>query len=173
MAAALIGHLFEVPAESMRATIRTFRGLEHRLEPVLTARGVRFVNDSKATTVDATLKALQSFSKTIVLIIGGKDKGGDFSALRRDIRARVRTLVLIGESKDKIRKGLEGAAPIVETGSMKEAVARSFAAARSGDVVLLAPACASFDWFRNYEQRGRVFKSAVRGLDKRLRKERP
>jgi UDP-N-acetylmuramoylalanine--D-glutamate ligase len=173
MAAALIGHLFEVPAESMRATIRTFRGLEHRLEPVLTVRGVRFVNDSKATTVDATLKALQSFSRTIVLIIGGKDKGGDFGALRRDIRARVRTLVLIGESKDKIRKGLEGAAPIVETGSMKEAVARSFAAARSGDVVLLAPACASFDWFRNYEQRGRVFKSAVRALDKRLRKERP
>jgi len=173
MAAALIGHVLGVPAEAMRATIRAFRGLEHRLEPVLTARGVRFVNDSKATTVDATLKALQSFPGRIVLIIGGKDKGGDFRALRREIRARVRSLILIGDSKDKIRKGIEGAAPIVEAGSMKEAVARGFAAARPGDVVLLAPACASFDWFLNYERRGRVFKSAVRSLERRLRKERP
>jgi UDP-N-acetylmuramoylalanine--D-glutamate ligase len=172
MAAVLIGHRFGVRPDAMRTSIRAFRGLEHRLEPVLTARRVRFVNDSKATTVDATLKALQSFRERIVLLIGGKDKGGDFRLLRREVRARVRTLILIGDSKDKIRRGLAGAAPIAEADSMKEAVARGFAAARPGDVVLLAPACASFDWFRNYEQRGRVFKSEVRALGRRLGKER-
>lgn len=172
MAAALIGHALGAPVEAMRTAIRSFHGLEHRLEPVLTLRRVRFVNDSKATTVDATLKALQSYPGPIVLLIGGKDKGGDFTLLRREIRAHVRTLVLIGDSKDKIRKGIGGTAPIVEASTMKEAVARGFAAARPGDVVLLAPACASFDWFKNYEERGRVFKGELRALEKRLRKER-
>ena len=172
MAACLIGHALGAPAEAMRSAVRAFRGIEHRLEPVLSLRRVRFVNDSKATTVDATLKALQSFPGPIVLLLGGKDKGGDFRLLRREMRARVRTVVLIGDSKDKIRKGIEGAAPAIETGSMREAVVRGFEAARPGDVVLLAPACASFDWFKNYEERGRVFKREVRALDRRLGEER-
>jgi UDP-N-acetylmuramoylalanine--D-glutamate ligase len=172
MAASLIGHALGAPVEAMRSAVLAFRGIEHRLEPVLRLGRVRFVNDSKATTVDATLKALQSFPGPIVLLLGGKDKGGDFRLLRREIRSRVRTVVLIGDSKDKVRAGIGGAAPAVEAGSMREAVARGFEAARPGDVVLLAPACASFDWFRDYEERGRVFKREVRALERRLRKER-
>lgn len=172
MAACLIGHSLGAPAAAMRDAVLDFRGIEHRLEPVLSVRHVRFVNDSKATTVDATLKALQSFPGPIVLLLGGKDKGGDFRLLRRELRARARAVVLIGDSKDKIREAIAGAAPVVEAGSMREAVVRAFEAARPGDVALLAPACASFDWFRNYEERGRVFKREVRALGRRRNKER-
>jgi len=164
MAAALIGRLFDVPATVQRAAIRDFRGLEHRLEDVLTIRGVRFVNDSKATTVDATLKALASFTRPLVLILGGRHKGGDLSPLRRAARGRVRRAILVGEAADKIETALAGAVPTERAGTYRDAVRRAFDAAVRGDVVLLAPACTSWDMFRDFEERGRVFKREVRRL---------
>ena len=164
MAAGLVGHIFGVPAPSMRGSIKTFHGLEHRLEKVLTIKGVAFVNDSKATTVDATIKALQSFEAKIVLILGGRDKGADFRKLRRWIRERAKDVVLIGEAADKIARAIKGARPLHRAASMKEAVRTGYSLAAGGEVVLLAPACTSFDWFRNFEDRGRVFKKEVRAL---------
>ena len=164
MAAALIGHLFGVPAAGIRRSVLPFRALEHRLEDVLVFRGVRFVNDSKATTVDATLKALASFDRKIVLILGGRDKGGDFSLLRRAVRAKARAVVLVGECAGKIEVALGDAVPMEHAGDYREVVRKAFAAARSGDVVLLAPAATSWDMFRNFEERGRTFKREVRKL---------
>lgn len=164
MAAALVGRSLGVSPARLRSSIRGFPGLEHRLERVLTLHGVEFVNDSKATTAEATIKALESFAGQIVLILGGRDKGADFSLLRRPVRQRVKALVLIGEAREKIRRALEGAAPIEETASLRGAVTLAFAAADPGDTVLLAPACTSFDMFRNFEHRGRAFKNEVRRL---------
>jgi UDP-N-acetylmuramoylalanine--D-glutamate ligase len=172
MAAALVGHLFGVPAARIRGSILSFRGLEHRLENVLTVRGVRFVNDSKATTVEATLKALQSFDRKIILILGGRDKGSDFTLLRRPLRARVRTALLIGEAAGKIEAALRETVPLERVASYREAVRTAFERAVRGDVVLLAPACTSWDMFRNFEERGRTFKSEVRRLAARLRRDR-
>jgi UDP-N-acetylmuramoylalanine--D-glutamate ligase len=166
-AAAMIGALSGVEPRSMRATIRAFTGLEHRLEPVLTLRGVAFVNDSKATTVDAAIKAIESFDRPIVLILGGKDKGSDFTKLRRLVKARVKTVVLVGAAKDKIRAALQGAVPMAEAAAFGEVVPLAFAAASRGDVVLLAPACTSWDMFANFEERGRVFKREARKLARR------
>jgi len=164
MAAALVGRSLGVAPGRLRSSIRTFPGLEHRLEKVLTLGGVTFVNDSKATTVDATIKALESFDRKIVLILGGRDKGADFTLLRRPVRKRVRAAVIIGEAGAKIAEALKGTAPIEETSSLRGAVTLAFAAAGPGDVVLLAPACTSFDMFRNFEDRGRAFKREVRRL---------
>ncbi len=171
LAAALIGRLCGAPASSMRRTIEAFRGLEHRLEDVMRVGGVRFVNDSKATTVDATLKALASFDRPIVLILGGRGKGGDFSPLRPEVRKRVRAVVLVGEAADKIDKALGGVVPVVRAANYREVVRAAFGLAARGDVVLLAPACTSWDMFRNFEERGRTFKREVRllaaGLEKK------
>jgi UDP-N-acetylmuramoylalanine--D-glutamate ligase len=167
MAAAMVGALSGVEPRSMRASIREFTGLEHRLEPVLTLRGVAFVNDSKATTVDATIKAIESFDRPIVLILGGKDKGSDFTKLRRLVKARVKKVVLVGAAKDKIRAALQGAVPMVEAGTFADVVPLAFAAASRRDVVLLAPACTSWDMFANFEERGRVFKREARKLARR------
>ena len=168
MAAVLAAHLTGVAAAQIRASVKAFDGLEHRLERVLSVRGVRFVNDSKATTVDATLKALQSFDAPIVLILGGKDKGSDFTKLRRLVRARAKKVVLVGAAKDKIRKALAGVVPMEEAQSFPEVVPRAFAAAAPGDVVLLAPACTSWDMFKSFEERGRTFKRDVRALARRI-----
>jgi UDP-N-acetylmuramoylalanine--D-glutamate ligase len=170
LAASLIGRLLGAPAASMRRTIGAFRGLEHRLEDVLAARGVRFVNDSKATTVDATLKALASFDRPVVLILGGRGKGGDFSPLRAAVRKRVRAVVLVGEAAGKIEAALGGAVPVVRASTYREVVRSAFAAAARGDVVLLAPACTSWDMFANFEERGRTFKTEVRRLAAGLKK---
>ncbi len=164
MAAAMVGALSGVEPRSMRASIREFTGLEHRLEPVLTLRGATFVNDSKATTVDAAIKAIESFDRPIVLILGGKDKGSDFTKLRRLVKARVKKVVLVGAAKDKIRAALHGVVPMDEAGTFADVVPLAFAAASRGDVVLLAPACTSWDMFANFEERGRVFKREVRKL---------
>ena len=169
MAAAVAGRIFGVAAPVMRRSIRTFRGLEHRLEKVLTLRGVTFVNDSKATTVDATIKALQSFDRKIVLILGGRDKGADFTKLRRWVREKVGEVVLIGEASDKIAAAIKGVRPLHRAASMKETVQTGFSLAKKGEVVLLAPACTSFDWFQNFEHRGRVFKKEVRALAAKTR----
>ncbi|MEN6561821.1 MAG: UDP-N-acetylmuramoyl-L-alanine--D-glutamate ligase [Acidobacteriota bacterium] len=170
LAAAVIGRLLGAGPASMGRTIRSFHGLEHRLEDVLTVRGVRFVNDSKATTVDATLKALASFDRPIVLVLGGRGKGGDFGPLRPAVRRQVRSVVLVGEAADKIEKALGGAAPVDRAADYREVVRAAFARARRGDVVLLAPAATSWDMFRNFEERGRTFKREVRRLAAGLRK---
>ncbi len=161
MAAALVGHCLAVSARSIRSSIRSFSGLEHRLEKVLTFRGVEFVNDSKATTVDAAIKALQSFDRTVVLILGGRDKGADFSLLRPSVRNKVKKIILLGEARQKIKKALRGTVPMEEAGSLREAVRKSYNAASPGEMVLLAPACTSFDMFENFEARGRAFKREV------------
>lgn len=164
MAAALAGRLMGLPAAGLRETIRGFRGLAHRLERVLTFRGVDYVNDSKATTVEAAIKAVESFERPIVLILGGKDKGTDFAPLRPALAGRVRSVVLVGAAKDKIRLALAGTLPLVEARTYREVVEAAAAAARPGDVVLLAPACTSWDMFADFEQRGETFKSEVRRL---------
>jgi UDP-N-acetylmuramoylalanine--D-glutamate ligase len=150
---------------AIRRGIAAFRGVAHRIERVHDDRGVVYYNDSKGTNVDSTIKALESFTEPVVLIAGGKGKGQDFAPLAEAARGRVRGAVLIGQDRDRIRTALEAADIPVETAdSMDDAVRRARDVARGGDVVLLSPACASFDMFRNFEHRGDVFKSAVRAL---------
>ncbi|HLG14150.1 MAG TPA: UDP-N-acetylmuramoyl-L-alanine--D-glutamate ligase [Blastocatellia bacterium] len=155
------------PASSipvLTEAIRLFKGVEHRMELVTAIGGVEFFNDSKATNVDSTLKALESFEENLIVILGGKDKDSDYRVLAPVIGERVKLVVLIGAAAEKIAGQLEGVAPMIRAESMEAAVSRAFDAASSGDKVLLAPACASFDMFDNYEHRGRVFKEAVRKL---------
>jgi UDP-N-acetylmuramoylalanine--D-glutamate ligase len=148
--------------------IRRFKGVEHRIEYVAEIDGIKFYNDSKATNVDSTVKALESFERNIIVILGGKDKGSDYSTLAPLIRERVKQVILIGAASEKIAEQLEGAAPITRARSMQDAVLSAMEVATAGDTVLLAPACASFDMFDNYEHRGRVFKEAVYKLASRL-----
>jgi UDP-N-acetylmuramoylalanine--D-glutamate ligase len=137
----------------------------HRIERVHHERGVVYYNDSKGTNVDSTIKALESFTEPVVLIAGGKGKGQDFAPLAEAARGRVWRAILIGEDGDRIRAAFESAGMSAESAdSLEDAVRRARAAARPGDVVLLSPACASFDMFRNFEHRGDVFKSVVRAL---------
>ena len=150
--------------ESMNGTARRFDPVEHRLEFVTEIEGVKFYNDSKATSVDATLKALEAFEHEtgkVVLILGGKGKKAPYGPLEPLVRATVRKLVLIGEDAETIVNELGTSAPFERASDMKDAVARSYAAAEKGDVVLLAPACASFDMFDSFEHRGKVFKDEV------------
>jgi UDP-N-acetylmuramoylalanine--D-glutamate ligase len=153
--------------ETLREVVQNFKGVEHRIEWVAEIDGVQYFNDSKATNVDATLKSLESFSGGIHLIAGGKDKGGDFAALRDVIARRVKHLGLIGEAAGKIREALSDLVETTDDPSLEAAVLRCRNHALPGDVVLLAPACASFDMFENYEHRGRVFKKAVADLRER------
>jgi UDP-N-acetylmuramoylalanine--D-glutamate ligase len=153
--------------ESMRETVKQFDPVEHRLEFVAEIEGVKFYNDSKATSVDATLKALEAFAQDsgkVVLILGGKGKKAPYAPLASLIKASARKLVLIGEDAETIATELGEYAPFERAGEMKDAVMRAFTAAEKGDVVLLAPACASFDMFESFEHRGRVFKSEVLNL---------
>jgi UDP-N-acetylmuramoylalanine--D-glutamate ligase len=164
LAAASMAVLAGAAPDSLEESIRTFRGVEHRIEFVSELNRVQYFNDSKATNVDATIKSLESFPGNILLIAGGRDKEGDFTALRSLVRDRVKHLILIGEAAEKIKKALSGLADTIQAQSMQEAVAICSRMAEPGDVVLLAPACASFDMFRDYEHRGRVFKQAVHEL---------
>lgn len=153
--------------ESMAATVKRFEPVEHRLEFVREVDGVKFYNDSKATSVDATLKALEAFASDpgkVVLILGGRGKKAPYAPLSELIKTKVRKLVLIGEDAEAIANELGDLGPVVRAEDMKDAVVRSFQAATRGDVVLLAPACASFDMFESFEHRGRVFKEEVRNL---------
>jgi UDP-N-acetylmuramoylalanine--D-glutamate ligase len=150
--------------QQVRQAVQEFRAVEHRLELVSTINGVTFYNDSKATNVDATVKALESFPGNIHIILGGKDKGSDYSVLNPLLRERVKRVYLIGAASDKIATQVQGATALVRSGTLERAVRQAFDAAVPGDVVLLAPACASFDQFENYEHRGRVFKELVRSL---------
>ena len=149
-------------AAAIREAVQNFKAVEHRLEHVATIRGVEYYNDSKATNVDATIKALESFSSGIHLILGGKDKGSDYSVLNDLLRQRVKRVYTIGAAAEKIQSQI--AAEIVSSRTLDNAVKQASTSAEPGDVVLLAPACASFDQFQNYEHRGRVFKELVRGL---------
>lgn len=154
--------------ESMRETIAEFKGVEHRIEFVAELDGVSFYNDSKATSVDATMKALEALSEidgNTVLILGGRGKNAPYAPLIPLIEASVRALVLIGEDADNIESQLKGHSEIIRAGSLKEAVEKGFAVAESGDAVLLAPACASFDMFGSFEERGREFKAHVGNLE--------
>jgi len=150
--------------EQVRQGVREFRAVEHRLELAGSINGVTFYNDSKATNVDATQKALESFPGNIHVILGGKDKGSDYSVLNPLLRERVKRAYLIGAAADKIAAQVQGAVELARSGTLERAVRQAFDAALPGDVVLLAPACASFDQFENYEHRGRVFKALVQSL---------
>jgi len=156
----------ELPA--LVDAIKRFKGVEHRIEYVAEIDGVKFFNDSKATNVDSTLKALQAFQRNIIVILGGKDKDSDYTVLGPLIRERVKRIVLIGAASDKIAAQLDGDAPMSRAVSMEEAVLKSMEVATAGDTILLAPACASFDMFNNFEHRGKVFKEAVHKLAGRI-----
>jgi UDP-N-acetylmuramoylalanine--D-glutamate ligase len=144
--------------------VKTFAGVEHRLEFVAQVGGVRYYNDSKATNVDATLKALEAFAGRILIILGGKDKDSDYTVLRQLLREKAVLVLLIGAAAEKIERQIAGSVAIERAGTLSNAVEIAARTARPGDIVLLAPACASFDQFRNYEERGRVFKDLVREL---------
>lgn len=147
--------------ESIRKTIENFRAVEHRLEYVATIHGVEFYNDSKATNVDATIKAIAAFPGGIHLILGGKDKNSDYTELHPYLRERVKAVYTIGSAAQKIESQLRGVVPIHSSGTLAQAVQDAAGAAQPGEIVLLAPACSSFDQFENYEHRGRVFKELV------------
>ncbi len=164
MAATLAGQLSGVGAASIRATLKNFKGVEHRQEYVREIHGVRYYNDSKATSVDAVWYALQAFDRPIVLMLGGRDKGNDYTRIADLVQKNVRAIVAMGESADKVEKAFSGMKPVRRANSIDEAVLAAQNFAQPGDVVLLSPACASFDWFENYEQRGRVFKELVKNL---------
>ena len=163
LAGVCVGALLGCKAEKIRGVIAHFKAVEHRLEFVATVGGVEYYNDSKATNVDATIKALESFPANIHLILGGKDKGSDYSVLNDLLRQRVKRVYTIGAAAEKIESQIKGA-EIVQAGTLESAIKRAAAGAEPGDVVLLAPACASFDQFRNYEHRGKIFKDTVREL---------
>ena len=167
LAACTIAILAGAAPETMREVIQNFKGVEHRLEWVAEIDGVQYFNDSKATNVDATIKSLEAFPGNIHLIAGGRDKGGDFSVLAPLVRQRVKQLVLIGEAAGKLRDALADLVETTECPTLEEAVLTCRKHARPDDVVLLAPACASFDMFDNYEHRGRVFKQTVLSLQTR------
>ncbi|MGB0006728.1 MAG: UDP-N-acetylmuramoyl-L-alanine--D-glutamate ligase [Candidatus Sulfotelmatobacter sp.] len=163
LAAVCAGMLMECAPEKIRQAVRDFKAVEHRLEYVATLRGVDYYNDSKATNVDATIKALESFPANIHLILGGKDKGSDYSVLNDLLRQRVKRVYTIGAAAAKIESQIKNV-EVVHAETLENAVRKANASAEPGDVVLLAPACASFDQFKNYEQRGQVFKEMVRRL---------
>ena len=161
LAAVCATRLAGVPAEAIRSAVKNFTAVEHRLELVATIDGVAWYNDSKATNVDAAMKAIESFPGRIHLILGGKDKNSDYSQLNDLLRARVQAVYTIGAAAAKIESHIADTVPVVSAESLATAVERAGKAARSGEIVLLAPACSSFDQFDNYEHRGCVFKELV------------
>jgi UDP-N-acetylmuramoylalanine--D-glutamate ligase len=166
LAAAVATRLAGADAAAIARGVRSFSGVEHRLEFVAEIGGVRYYNDSKATNVDATLKALEAFPGRILVILGGKDKGSDYTALQKLLREKAILALLIGAASEKIEKQIAGRVAMERAGTIERAVEIASHAARPGDVVLLAPACASFDQFENYEHRGRVFKDLVHQLER-------
>jgi UDP-N-acetylmuramoylalanine--D-glutamate ligase len=165
MAAAIAGKVLNIRKEVIRESLADFQGVEHRLEPVITVCGINFINDSKATNVNSTWYALECMENKTVWIVGGIDKGNDYSELFQLVGEKVKAIVCLGKDNKKIMEAFKDkVATIVETTSMEEAVRSSYYLAKKGETVLLSPACASFDLFTNYEDRGRKFKEAVRNL---------
>jgi UDP-N-acetylmuramoylalanine--D-glutamate ligase len=171
LAAVGAGVLMGCDPERIRSAVRGFKAVEHRLEFVATIHGVQYFNDSKATNVDATIKALESFPANIHLILGGKDKGSDYTVLNDLLRQRVKKVYTIGAAAAKIESQIRSAADIVHAETLESALKHAASAAVAGDAVLLAPACASFDQFKSYEHRGRVFKDAVQALAEQAKNE--
>jgi UDP-N-acetylmuramoylalanine--D-glutamate ligase len=161
LAAVCAARLAGVTAAVIAEAVRSFQAVEHRLEFVATVRGVDYYNDSKATNVDSTMKAIESFPGRIHLILGGKDKKSDYTTLRPLLHERVRRVYTIGAAAEKIEAHIAGSVEVVHAETLPAALAKAHDAAEAGDVVLLAPACSSFDQFENYEHRGRVFKQLV------------
>jgi UDP-N-acetylmuramoylalanine--D-glutamate ligase len=164
LAAVCAARLGGVPAEAIRAAVASFKAVEHRLEWVANVNGVEFYNDSKATNVDATKKALEAFPGGVQLILGGKDKNSDYAEMSDLLRARCKTVYTIGSAAEKIERQLAGVVKIVSAETLSVALRKAAEDAVAGDVVLLAPACSSFDQFENYEHRGRAFKELVKEL---------
>jgi UDP-N-acetylmuramoylalanine--D-glutamate ligase len=162
LAAMTVADCYGVSRDAMSETIRNFRGVEHRIEFVTAINGVQFFNDSKATNVDSSIKAVESFDGNVIIILGGLDKGAPYAPLIDAMTSRVKLAILIGAAADKIEEAVGGRLPVVRADSMVDAVRLGLANGKPGDVVLLSPACASFDMFDNYEHRGKTFKEAVR-----------
>ncbi|SHM08694.1 UDP-N-acetylmuramoyl-L-alanine--D-glutamate ligase [Chitinophaga sp. CF418] len=165
MAAGIAGRTMDIRKEKIRESLTSFKSLEHRMEYVATVRGVDFINDSKATNVNSLWFALESMEHPVVLIMGGVDKGNDYSAIRDLVKEKVKAIICLGVDNAPIQEALSNDTPVmVDTRNMKDAVQAAFHHAAKGDVVLLSPACASFDLFKNYEDRGKQFKEAVKEL---------
>ena len=165
MAAAISGMILEIRNDRIRESLSDFQGVEHRLERFLKVHGIEFVNDSKATNINSTWYALESMKHPVVWIVGGIDKGNDYTMLFELVHEKVKAIVCLGLDNSKIHKAFGSIMKnIIDTGSMAEAVKSAYYLARNGDTVLLSPACASFDLFENYEDRGNQFKQEVRNL---------
>ena len=165
MAAGLVSKLLDISDETLRKSLTDFQGVPHRLEKVATVRGVLYVNDSKATNVNSCWYALQSMKSKVVLILGGTDKGNDYSEIEQLVKEKVRALIFLGKDNSALHKHFDGMVPLIlDVDSMEDAVQIAYDVAQKGDVVLLSPACASFDLFKNYEDRGDQFKQYVRDL---------
>lgn len=165
MAAGIAARLMDIRKDSIRESLSDFRNIEHRLEYVATIHGVEFINDSKATNVNSAWYALESMSRPVVWIVGGTDKGNDYTILKDLVKDKVHAIVCLGKDNRKIISAFSTVVPsITEATTAREAVTKAFKASREGDTVLLSPACASFDLFENYEDRGNQFKEAVRAL---------
>jgi len=161
MAAAAAARIAGVSLAQIAAAVRSFPGVEHRLQRIREVNGVTWYNDSKATNVDATLKAVDAFVGDLWIILGGKDKGSDYTPLREPLRHKAHAALLIGAAAQKIAEQLNGAVPMVPCGTLERAISYARGHSSAGDVVLLAPACASFDQFDSFEHRGRVFRDIV------------
>jgi UDP-N-acetylmuramoylalanine--D-glutamate ligase len=172
VAAAAVAHIFGIAPEAMTRAVATFTGLEHALEPVGEITGIRFVNDSKATNVEAAERAIESFGPDLAVVMGGRYKGGDFGLLREPLRARGATVIAIGEAAARLHEMLGDFVPVRDAASIDEAVRIGFASVKPGGTVLLAPACSSFDMFHDYAERGRRFKEAVAALAEEMRRTR-
>ncbi|MDO9573463.1 MAG: UDP-N-acetylmuramoyl-L-alanine--D-glutamate ligase, partial [Candidatus Contubernalis sp.] len=170
LAATAVAYVAGINRESIGKTLRTFKGVAHRLERVGNFKDIVFINDSKGTNVEATIKALDSFSQPIILIAGGKDKGGEFDSLAFHIKDKVKHLILLGETSGKIIRAVEskGYTDFTRVKDLEEAVTVAYKLGKEGDLVLLSPACASWDMFSNYEERGNEFKRAVRSLGRKM-----
>lgn len=165
MAAGIAGQILNIRKEIIRESLSDFQGVEHRLEHVLVVHGIRFINDSKATNVNSTWYALESMPENVIWIVGGIDKGNDYSVLKKLVKKKVQAIICLGKDNSKIYRAFaESTETILETTSMTDAVRTAYYLGKKGDTVLLSPACASFDLFENYEDRGRQFKDAVRYL---------
>ncbi len=165
MAAAVAANVLKISKDTIRECLTNFQGVEHRLEPVISVHKIEFINDSKATNVNSSWYALESMKKPVVWIVGGIDKGNDYTLLLPMVKEKVKAIICLGVDNSKIHVAFDGKVKtIVDTHSMDDAVREAYRIGKSGDVVLLSPACASFDLFQNYEDRGRKFKQAVRNL---------
>ncbi len=165
LASGIVAKLLDITDENLRQSLSDFKGVPHRLEKVATVRGVQYINDSKATNVNSCWYALQSIRSKVVLILGGTDKGNDYSEIEDLVKSKVRALIFLGKDNSKLHAFFNGKVPVIEDAySMEEAVNKAYRLAEKGDTVLLSPCCASFDLFKNYEDRGEQFKECVRRL---------